>query len=221
MHACEMAERLEIATVVVPRLAGVLSAFGMLASDVSKDYSASVLSRTDDVTVADLDGRFRPLIRHARTELRAEGFRPERQRINRFVDVRYAGQSFELTVPFTAGYRREFDRQHEQRYGYANRSRPTEVVAIRVIATGVRRKPRLSFRRPRRRFVPKAHDRRSGRFDQRAIAVSFYRWDALEPGAEASGPAVVTGPEATVVVPPGWRFRIDGFQNVVATRRRG
>jgi N-methylhydantoinase A/oxoprolinase/acetone carboxylase beta subunit len=220
MHACEMAERLEISTVVVPRLAGVLSAFGMLASDVSKDYSATVLRPTDDISLADLAGRFRPLVRLAGHELRAEGFRRERQRIGRFVDVRYAGQSYELTVPFSAEYRREFDRQHEQRYGYANRLRPTEVVAIRVIATGVRTKPELSFRRPRRKFTPKPHDKRQGRFGQRATAVTFYRWDALEPGAGADGAAVITSPEATVVIPPGWRFRIDGFQNVIATMRR-
>jgi N-methylhydantoinase A/oxoprolinase/acetone carboxylase beta subunit len=217
MHACEIARRLEIATVVVPRHAGVLSALGMLVADMRRDYSASVLLPSDRVTIRDLAARLAPLVARGRRELRAEGFTGRRVAIEQLVDVRYVGQSFEITVPFTPGYRREFDRRHARLYGYANPVRATEVVAVRVTAAGITVKPALPRARVRAPIAPKPAFRRSGRFAGRTTRVAFYRWPDLEPGSRAAGPAVVTGAEATVVVPPGFRFRIDGFGNVIVT----
>ena len=216
MHACEIAERLEIGSVVLPRFAGVLSALGMLAADVTRDYSASVLEPSDAVSVAALDRRFRPLVAAARRDLQAEGFNRARQAIARLVDIRYVGQSYEITVPFGPTYRRAFDRRHDRLYGYANPDRPTEIVNVRVSATGRTEKPKLPFTRPRRAFVPRPASRRPGRFGGRSVTVSFYRWEALAPGAAGAGPAVITGGEATAVIPPGFRFHVDGFGNLVA-----
>lgn len=216
MHACEIAERLEIGIVVLPRFAGVLSALGMLVADVTRDYSTSVLEPSEAVPVAALERRFRPLVATAREELRAEGFSPTRQSIARFVDVRYIGQSYEITVPFGPGYRRAFDRRHAQLYGYANHDRPTEIVTARVTATGLTAKPRLPFSRPRRSFTARPADRRPGRFSGRPVTVKCHRWEELAPGASGSGPAVITGGEATAVIPPGFQFRVDGFGNVIA-----
>ena len=148
----------------------------------------------------------------------AEGFAPRQRRVARRLDVRYAGQSYELTVPFAAGFRRTFDRLHERRYGYADPSRPVEVVNVRVTAAGVTPKPKLPFSRPRRAFRPVPASRRPGRFDGRRVRVDSYRWDDLQPGACASGPALITSGAATVVMPPGFRFNVDGFGNVVVRR---
>src|SRR6516164_6900046 len=143
MHACELAERLEIPTVIVPRYAGVLSALGMLLADVTKDYSSSVLRRSDFISYAELTKRFAPLVVKAKRELEREGFRPARQAIERLIDVRYVGQSYEITLPFSNGYRRAFDQRHQQVYGYSDPSRPTEIVALRVKASGITNKPNL------------------------------------------------------------------------------
>jgi N-methylhydantoinase A/oxoprolinase/acetone carboxylase beta subunit len=218
MHACEIAQRLEIATVVVPRFAGVLSALGMLAADVTRDYSASVLERTSAISTSQLERRFHPLLAAARRELRAEGFTPARQSVARFVDVRYAGQSYEITVPFSARYRQTFDATHQRLYGYSNPERATEVVNVRVTATGRTAKPKLPFTKLKRSFAPKPIAKRPGRFGRRSVTVAYHRWEDLAPGAAAAGPAVITGGEATAVIPPGFRFRIDGFGNVIAER---
>jgi len=215
MHACEIALRLEIGTVIVPRHAGVLSALGMLVADVTRDYSSSVLRASDDVGFRELEKHASPLARAARRELAKEGFGPGRQVIERLIDVRYVGQSYEITVPFTRDYRRQFDRRHGRLYGYANPSRVTEVVAVRVRAAGITSKPRLPFTRPRRRVTPRPEVTRPGRFGGRTMKVAFHRWPDLAPGARATGPAVITGAEATVVVPPGFRFRVDGHGNVI------
>jgi N-methylhydantoinase A/oxoprolinase/acetone carboxylase beta subunit len=219
MHACEIARTLEIRHVLVPRHAGVLSALGMLVADVTRDYVASVLAAADSLTPADLSARIRQLSDRALTELGREGFTRRRIVIEPQLDVRYVGQSYEISVPFSADYRTEFHRRHEQLYGYANPHRAVEVVAVRVRAAGVTDKPSLPFARvrSRRRPTPTPDAVRPGRFNGRSMTVAHYRWPGLVPGDAAPGPAVITGPEATVVVPPGFRFAIDGFGNVVAS----
>ena len=217
MHACEIAERLEIRTVVVPRYAGVLSALGTLMADVTKDYSTSVLQPTGDIPPSVLERAFRRLVDHARRDLRAEGFDARRQQLERWIDVRYAGQSYELTVPFASGFRKAFDRLHERRYGYADPARATEVVNVRVVASGITARPPLPFEPPVRRLRPAPAAVRLGRFGGRVHDVALHRWDDLRPGATAAGPAVITSGEATAVVPPAFTFRIDGHGNVICS----
>jgi N-methylhydantoinase A/oxoprolinase/acetone carboxylase beta subunit len=217
MHACEIAARLDISTVIVPRHAGVLSALGMVLADVTKDYSASVLKASSEVTVAALAKRLAALVARAHSDLTAEGFPKRRQVIERRLDVRYVGQSYEITVPFDREYRSTFDREHHRRFGYSNPDRPTEVVTVRVQATGVTDKPTLPFSRPRRVIRPVPADVRLGRFGGRTSKVAFYRWEDLAPGSRGSGSAVITSAEATIVIPPGFRFRVDGFGNVIAS----
>ncbi len=220
MHACEIARTLDIATVVVPRHAGVLSALGMLVADVTRDYSASVLRPGDALSAADLRARLRPLCDRALAELGREGFLRRRIAIEQQIDVRYIGQSYEITLPFSAGYRAEFDRRHRQLYGYASPDRAVEVVALRVRAAGLTDKPTLPFARPRARRPPTPSALRPGRFDGRTMKVAHFRWPDLAPGHTARGPAVITGAEATAVVPPGFRFHIDGFENIIIKLRR-
>ena len=219
MHGADLASELGIATVLVPRHAGVLSALGMLAADIVRDYSTSVRTPSDDVSLTTLASRASDLVRKARRELTAEGFRGARAVIERNLDVRYLGQSSELTVPWSAGYREAFHRAHERRFGYADRSRPTEVVALRVRGIGVTTKPVLRATRLRRRHARPARRSRS-RFGGSLRPTAFYRWDDLRPGDRGHGAAVIAGREATVVVPPSFSFAVDGFANVLLTRGR-
>jgi len=93
---------------------------------------------------------------------------------------------------------------------------------VRVRAAGTTQKPKLPFEKPRRAFRPAPAQKRPGRFGGKSHPVASYRWADLAPGAAAAGPAIVTGPEATAVIPPDFRFNIDGFGNVVVVRlRRG
>ena len=216
MHACEIAQELQMATVMVPRHSGVLSALGMLMADVTRDYSASVLRPSTAVSMKDLEAICAPLVATAREELAAERFAPRHQVITRSVDVRYVGQSFEITLPLTKDYRARFDREHGRTYGYSNPARATEVVNVRVTATGVTPKPTLPSVRSRKAYRPTPSAVRPGRFGGRTVKVALHRWDDLRPGAKASGPAVIAGPEATAVIPPHWSFAVDRFSNLIA-----
>jgi N-methylhydantoinase A len=108
LHACPLAEELEIGTVLVPAAAGVLSALGLVASEERRDRVVAYVRPLDEVD-----------------DLPAEGA----------ADLRYAGQSFELTVPIQEGLAEAFHRTHEERYGYADRGRKVELVAVRTAET--------------------------------------------------------------------------------------
>jgi N-methylhydantoinase A/oxoprolinase/acetone carboxylase beta subunit len=218
MHACEIAQQLQVSRVIVPRHAGVLSALGMLVADVTKDYSASVLKPSSEVTMTALKRACAPLVALAKKELLAEGFSSKRQVITLSVDVRYVGQSFEITLPLGPDYRAQFDDRHGSTYGYSNPARATEVVNVRVSAVGVTDKPSMPRSKVRRNHRARPASFRPGRFTGKNMKVAHHRWDDLRPGAGAPGPAVIAGGEATVVIPPGWRFTVDGFGNVVGER---
>jgi N-methylhydantoinase A len=108
LHACALAEELEIATVLVPAAAGVLSALGLVASEERRDRVRPYVRPLDEVK-----------------DLPAEGQ----------ADLRYLGQSFELTVELQPGLAEAFHRAHEERYGYADRDRGIELVAVRTADT--------------------------------------------------------------------------------------
>ena len=114
LHACELADELELHSVLVPESAGVLSALGLAASDERRDFVTSYLVPLAEAPELPPDGE---------------------------ADLRYAGQSFELTVPLGPDLAGAFHRAHEERYGYADPSRPIELVAVRTAE--VRRGPQV------------------------------------------------------------------------------
>ena len=120
LHACALADELEIGTVLVPAAAGVLSALGLVASDERRDHVVPYVRPLAEVP-----------------DLPAEGE----------ADLRYAGQSFELTVPIQDDLAEAFHRAHEDRYGYADRGRELELVAVRTAETT----PGPEFDLPRRK----------------------------------------------------------------------
>ncbi len=125
LHACELAESLEMPRVVVPANAGVLSAVGMLVADCVRDYSASVLDK-DPAAI------FERLADTARADMREQGF--DAIILMRSLDMRYEGQSYEINVPDDRSA--DFDRIHEERYGYHHAGRPTQAVTARIQAIG-------------------------------------------------------------------------------------
>lgn len=217
MHACEIADTLEIATVVAPMHAGVLSALGTLLADVTRDYSLTVLCPVTSLGEGELEARLRPLVDRARVELAAEGFDGDRAIIECSLDVRYVGQSYEIMVPFATGFREDFHRRHARLYGYSNPSRSTEVVNVRVRAIGITDKPELPWAKTKA-AVPVPRRVGEARFGGRLMPTAFFRWEEFSPGATAKAPAVIAGGQATAVVPPGFSIRMDGFGNLIATR---
>jgi N-methylhydantoinase A len=135
LHACELASALGIPRVIIPALPGALSAYGILVSDVVKDYSRTLLWRlAGKLPREPLDAEFAALQRRAKTDLGKEGWEGS-PHYQRSVDVRYQGQGYELKVPYTRELLESFHREHQRRYGYSYDRRDLELVTLRLRAT--------------------------------------------------------------------------------------
>jgi len=214
LHAAEMARALRIPRVYVPRDPGLLSACGVLAAEVVRDYARTLLAVEPPYRA--LRAAFGGLERSARRDMRSEDVR--RPTLERTLDVRYAGQSYELIVPFVRGWVAAFHRRHAARFGHADVRRPVEVVTLRLRARGGTG-PRVgSGARRGVRATPLM--RRPVIFDGRAVATPVHRRDALPAGTRHAGPLLVCEYSATTVVPPGWRLSVDGLGGLLLEQVR-
>lgn len=224
LHACELAQALGIPRVLVPALPGALSAFGILASDVVKDYSRSVLWQVPEkLPLGRLDQEFAALAGSAVRDFRSEGWRG-RIRWDRRVDVRYRGQGYELNVPYTRSMVETFERLHQRHYGHSYPGREVELVTLRLRAT---MKPPLTAvswagaeveeSGSERASQRPAGDRIAMFFGGRKIRATVYAREQLPSGKNYRGPAVVTEYSATTFVPPGVGFSVGPERNLVMT----
>jgi len=215
LHACELAEGLGIPRVIVPALPGALSAYGILVSDVVRDYSRTVLWRAlDKLPGARLDKEFLALRRKAQEDFRREGWKGT-IRFDLSVDVRYRGQGYELNVPHSRGMIEAFRREHERRYGYSYAGREVELVTLRV---------RARIKSKNTETTNFATPGKSGKqelrkapvvFGSKKVVATIYARELLTPGRKFRGPAIVTEYSATTVVPPGRRFGVDRAGNLI------
>ncbi|MFB6122192.1 MAG: hydantoinase/oxoprolinase family protein [Haloferacaceae archaeon] len=222
LHAPKLAAELDVPRVLVPRSAGVLSALGLLISDVTYEYSATRVRSWDELDPAALESTFADFEAEGRDRLEAERFAADRMRFERAVDARYEGQSFDLRVPVPgevdadalAAVADSFHERHERRYGHASPDEPLELVTVRLRARGVVDPPSLDAT-PATRDAAAPRETRPVTFDGVERETPVYRRDALGPGVTFDGPAVVEGAESTTVVHPGQRVRVDEFENMV------
>lgn len=222
LHACELALQTGIPHVLIPRYPGILSALGMLMADLRKEYSRTVMRPLEGVLPA-LAPVWEELETRAREEMLAEGAVPESTDLSLWLDMRYRGQSYELSIPFSraepdeGALHRAFDEAHRHRYGAASPEARCEVVNVRLRAVGRTVQPELPFRAPdpgRPAPVPAAMGEvyLSG---QRRPCPIFER-ESLHPGHAIAGPAVITQEDATTWLPPAWTAKVDGWYNLVA-----
>ena len=222
LHACELAEAMAIPTVMIPAGPGTLSAFGILVSDVVKDYSRTLLWRfSDRVPEAKLQAEFRKLEAVAQKEFHAEGWRGA-PRFERTLDLRYRGQGYELNVPAGKNVIARFHREHQQRYGYHHSARDIELVTLRLRAR--LRTPPTQFQSPgkTRRTVLLGRssrvepvDRARVIFQGKALSTPVFERGDLVPGGAMKGPAVITEYSATTVIPAGSSFWVDAAENLL------
>jgi N-methylhydantoinase A len=237
LHASALAEALGIPQVIVPALPGALSALGILASDVVKDYSRTVLWRVaGEIPHARLKQEFAELEKRAATVFEQEGW-PGRAGYERSVDVRYRGQGYELSIPLSKNLLKEFEREHRRRYGYIHPNREVELVTLRLRA--VVKSPRLEItaahagRIDSRKTSHAVTDTLSGSgratlasfsasevrvlFGGKKLKTKIHSRDNLHPDKKYSGPAIITEYSATTVIPPGKRFHLDRAGNLIIT----
>ena len=217
LHAATLAAGLGIPRVIVPPHPGVLSALGLLLADARKDYSRSFLGKP--ATASGIRRTLAALHRQGIGELRNEGFRRSDIVAMDFLDVRYVGQSYELTVPFDRDWEAAFHRAHAQRYGHSNPSRPVEVVNARTALVGKTPKPAVE-RLPRTRRPVRALARERVWANGRWLSAGVYDRRDLRRGHVVTGPAVIGEYSSTTYVPPEFRCDVDAVGNLILTRKR-
>jgi N-methylhydantoinase A len=221
LHAASLARKLEIPKVFVPAQAGVLSALGLVVTDIVHTYVRSVLAPLRDVSVTRINAVLHELKREAEATLREESLGGDRCEFLFSADLRYLGQGFELPVaipapPWEEGsifeITRRFHELHRQRYGFAHLAAEVELVSLRLTAVGNTEKPELPKIPQGREFSKARREERRAFFEGEGWRrTPVYWWPALPAGAEIRGPASVEGPESTALIPPGARAHVDPF----------
>jgi N-methylhydantoinase A len=230
VHAVGVARALDMRRVVVPVSPGLFSAFGLLFADVEHHYVRTFFRQTRGVDLDELNGVLEELEREAVETLGSEGYPRERVRLRRQADLRYAGQSFELTVPLEEGsldaeaierLREVFAREHERTYGHrGGPDQPVDLVNLRLAAAGV---PDAA-RAPGQAQLRTAGWRGGGGSTSGSRRAYFPPAGLVETpvigrgelgSRPRSGPLIVEEYDATTVVPPGCTAQLDGWGNIV------
>jgi N-methylhydantoinase A len=214
LHAAGLAGRLGIPRILLPPDPGVLSAYGMLAAAVRRDATRSVL--LTDVADEQLEPHFGRLEAEALAGLEAEQVPPGAAALRRTVAARYRGQSHELEVP-AAGWRLQFHRAHQQRFGYHDEAAAVEAVTLRVEAVG----PAPSMpvpELPAAAGPPHASGVSDVHHEGALVRAALHDRRDLLAGHELSGPAVVVEDTATFWLPPGWSARVLGDGSIAVHR---
>jgi N-methylhydantoinase A len=215
LHACELAEALAIPTVIIPARPGALSAFGILVSDVVKDFSRTLLWRFGRrLPHVELQKEFRKLEATAKKEFAAERWQGA-PHYERSLDLRYRGQGYELNVPAGGDVAARFHEEHQRRYGYHHAGRELELVTLRLRARLRTPQPKLGEQQTKRnqRTVVASRtspvERAPVFFHEKPTLTPVFEREALLPDHIIRGPAIVTEYSATTVIPPGKTFRVD------------
>jgi N-methylhydantoinase A len=223
LFAMEMALTLEIGTVLVPPAPGVFSALGLLEANVEHHLVRTFLRSLAPATAPDIAAAFAALEREAEALLRREA--EGRVELQRFVDLKYQGQSFELTVPLPAGWADAgsidslagaFAREHARTYGHAAEGDPIQLVNLRLTA----RIRRPAGAPPLRLASASGASRgtRAAWFGRDHGLVATPVLGRTELGtAPRPGPLLVDEYDATTLVPPGCAARLDAHGNIVIT----
>ncbi|MBN1665686.1 MAG: hydantoinase/oxoprolinase family protein [Anaerolineales bacterium] len=214
LHATSLARRLRIPKVLISPYAATLSAFGMLAADVVKDYTRTVMLPGNS-DYARLNHSLQEMMTTAQIELQAEGFNPEQTVLEPALDMRYRGQSYELAIPFDVQFITHFHQAHQQAYGYAHPNQELEIVNLRVRATGLVPSPSLQ---PKPDQGPDPAPALIATYPvhlaEGQSKAPFYRAADLQPGNQLSGPAIILYPDTTILLETQDQAYLDGFGNL-------
>lgn len=211
LHACALAEELAMPRVVVPKAGGVLSALGLAISELRRDLVAAHVRPFGEAGEQVVE-KFQSLEAQARAAL------PDSE-VRRYADLRYKGQSFEITVPADdlAAIPSSFHEEHERLNGYRMADAEIHFVNLRVVALKGRDLPVL--RELAASGEPAPREQRSMNFDGAWMQVPVFHRDDLGAGAGIEGPAVVEFAECTCIVRPSWEGEIDGHGNLILEQR--
>jgi N-methylhydantoinase A len=232
LHITALASEIGIKTVLAPKLASGLCAFGQILSDVKYNYMAACPMRLDERSdLTRVEQRFAELEKNAVAKLEQDGIPREHIVLQRSMDMRYVGQVHECSVDTgqqavndaTIGnIRTAFDTLHEQLFTYGEPHSTVEIVNIESTVYGCIERPAPPTLAPGRQACNaiKAHRDMIFSADGHAVSTPVYDGEQLGAGDELSGPAVIEEITTTIVIDPGWHARLDASGTYVITAQQ-
>jgi N-methylhydantoinase A len=227
LQAAAIADELGMRTVVIPPMPGNFSAFGLLVADVRRDLVRTKVAVVESLSPADVRALFAELLEEGERELEAAGFPPARRRYAATLDMRYSGQSFELSVPAETDLAdmdkvvKAFEAVYEQRYG-GTTTAPVEIVSYRIAAWGLCDKPVLPpVEGAGRTMAAALVTTRAVVFGGAGQVVPVFDRERMPTDEGVAGPAIIEEAGSSTVVPPGWSVALDRIGCLVLHRDDG
>jgi N-methylhydantoinase A len=226
VHANRIAAANNVRTTIIPASPGVASAAGLLGTDLKQEYAQVIMTRTDRVDLNHVEEAFAALERQGAADLEAQGVPPSERKSLRQVEMRYAGQSYELTLDAPKSFTSEtldelmqtFHDEHDRAFGFSAPSEVIELVTIRVIGVGTIERP--DMRRNVRLLATDENPQKATRpvvFDpvEGALHCPIFDRYRLAPGAEIAGPAIVEEVDSSTLIHPGYCARVNDYGHLV------
>ncbi|MDH2899954.1 MAG: hydantoinase/oxoprolinase family protein [archaeon] len=231
IHACDLAEELEISRIVLPEHAGLFSAYGLLTADLERNFVLPVMK---DLSNAELDAHFSKLRHIARKTLEEEDIAFSRFKSIELVDARYHGQSYQIPIRYSRkggleAIKRQFNARHKELYGYSSNDE-VEIVSTKLRAIIPSAKPKLTTKG--RNYLQNAIEHSTGLSYPSEVKtrrawlsgkyhdVRAFSRDLLEAGSRGKGPCIIEEYDSTAVINPSWYWKIDRYRNIILTRNK-
>ncbi len=215
LHAVELAHQMGIPKVIISKFASTLSALGMLASNIIKDYVKTVMlphsARLDAI-----DRLYAPLVAQGAADIKIEGVYSDQIEIQQSLDMRYKGQSYELNIPYSKDFITDFYTAHHLTYGYAYQDQPFEIVNLRVRAIGKVPSislPELALKLNAGEPVPLKHN--PVELSEGLTSIPIYDYSKLLPGDKLIGPALIVSADTTILINHDDVLNVDQYLNLV------
>ncbi|HZW57994.1 MAG TPA: hydantoinase/oxoprolinase family protein [Nitrososphaerales archaeon] len=221
LHACDLAEEMSITNVVIPVHPGLFSAYGLLTVDLARTFSSSVL--TTDLSM--LEAAYARLEKECKRALRQEEGASRMDAGNaqfiRSVDLRYLGQSYEITLPYQRSgeaLKEVFHAKHKELYGYSSREDKVEAVNIKIRA--IVSVPKIERRKEEilSESQPNPSGKREAWISGSDVSVPVFVREELAPGNKGSGPCIIEEYDSTSVINSKWSWSIDGYRNLILSK---
>jgi N-methylhydantoinase A len=230
VHAARLAQELDIPRVIIPPIPGGFSALGLVSTDLRRDYARTFYTPLAAADLTAVSAAYGAMESAAREMLGRAGVPESRREITRAADLRYSRQAYELTVPMAPGpvtaaalarLGADFHDRHRTTYGHASPDEPVQLVNLRLTAVGKLGSLDLSRTTGGARAGAAPGSRPAYFKETGLVPCEVLPRESLVPGVERPGPLIVEAMDTTVVVPPGWRLRVDerGFIALEAGHR--
>jgi len=226
MHAAHIAQELSISRVIIPPHPGVNSALGLLMADIRHDFCETFLKRLNDIKISELNIEFERIEESGRSRLIKEGLQEEDILLVRNLDLRYSGQTHELTVEIPWDGREDmktriinvFKKYHLENFGFIREEKyPIEIVNLRLIAIGLLSKINIDKKIADRSEIWHENSARPVVFDKDCnfVKTPIFDKDDIPIGKPYRGPAIIEQFDSTIVVFPGQNVWLDSIGNIV------